>query len=119
MLLNECLEVKEIIICFKLYYITSISSGYSDTATFMCNSPITYTIFGGKKEIKAKQKKKKKEGKQGGREEEERKIGREEERKAISKNFQRFSRSLASQSLDWENSSGFGCPREWHLFKGL
>ena len=54
MLLNECLEVKEIIICFKLYYITSISSGYSDTATFMCNSPITYTIFGGKKEIKEK-----------------------------------------------------------------
>ena len=116
MLLNECLEVKEIIICFKLYYITSISSGYSDTATFMFNSPITSKNFGGKKEIKEKQEKKekrkerKKGGRAGGREEEERKIGREEERKDISKNFQQFSRSLASQSLDWENSSGFDCP---------
>lgn len=59
MLLNECLEVKEIIICFKLYYITNISSGYSDTAIFMCNSPITCKIFGGKNKGKIGRKERK------------------------------------------------------------
>ena len=91
MLLNECLEVKEIIICFKLYYITSISSGYSDTATFMCNSPITYTTFGGRKEIKSKYKKKKK-GRKARRERRRRKEDRKGGRKKSY--FQKFSAVL-------------------------
>ena len=95
MLLNECLEVKEIIIYFKLYYILSISSGYSDTATFMCNSPITSKNFGGKKRNKGKigeKKEGKKERREGGRDRRRRKEDRKGGRKKIY--FQKFSAVL-------------------------
>lgn len=78
MLLKKCLEVRESIICFKLYYITNISFGYCDTDTFICNSLITSQIvWRPKKEKKKRKKEGKKKRREGGRE-----RGRKEERKA-------------------------------------